>query len=132
MACTDRNVKVRSDLWFADPILKTPQISRHDGVYFAEVKFYFTKTSGGETQGYALVSMYSLPSEHLLNLSSTTLIVCRYRGDAVLVVIDVKSIISVVAMVPFPFAIDGDGNQYFMMEHVGLDIVDADIKEDIE
>jgi len=101
-------------------------------VYFAEVKFYFTRTSGEETRGYALVSMYSPPNEHLLRLSNTTLIVCRYRGDAALVVIDVKSIVAVVAMIPFLFAIDGDGDQYFMIEHVGLDVVDADVEEDIE
>jgi len=112
--------------------LKTPQISHHDGVYFAEVRFYFTRKSGEETRGYALASMYSPPSEHLLRLSENTLIVCRYRGDAALVVIDVKSILSVVAMIPFPFTIDGDGDQYFMIEHVGLDVVNADTEEDLE
>jgi len=76
--------------------------------------------------------MYSPPSEHLLRLSENTLIVCRYRGDAALVVIDVKSILSVVAMIPFPFTIDGDGDQYFMIEHVGLDVVDVDAEEDSE
>ena len=76
--------------------------------------------------------MYSPPNEHLLKLSNTTLIVCRYRGEAALVVIDVKSILSVVAMVPFPFAVDGDGDQYFMIEGVGLDVVDTDAEEDVE
>ena len=76
--------------------------------------------------------MYSPPNEHLLELSNTTLIVCRYRGDAALVVIDVQSILSVVAMVPFPFAIDGDGDQYFVIEGVGLDVVDTDAEEDVE
>ena len=101
-------------------------------MYFAEIKFYFTRTSGEETRGYALASMYSPPSKHLLRLSENTLIVCRYRGDAALVVIDVTSILSVVAMVPFPFTIDGEGDQYFMIEHVGLDVVDVDAEEDSE
>lgn len=49
-----------------------------------------------------------------------------------LVVIDVKSILAVVAMVPFPFLIDGHGDQYFMIEQIGLDVVDGDDPEDNE
>jgi len=47
-------------------------------------------------------------------------------------VIDVRSILAVVAMVPFPFLVDGRGNQYFMIEQVGLDVVDGDDVEDNE
>lgn len=49
-----------------------------------------------------------------------------------LVVIDIKSILSVVAMIPFNFLIDNRSDQYFMIEQVGLDIVEADDPEDIE
>ena len=61
-----------------------------------------------------------------------TLAVCRYQGEEVLVVIDIKSILSVVAMIPFNFLIDNRSDQYFMIEQVGLDIVKADDPEDIE
>jgi hypothetical protein len=37
----------------------------------------------------------------------------------------VTSIISVVAMVPFPFLVGGRGDQYFVIEKIGLDIVET-------
>ena len=61
-----------------------------------------------------------------------TLIVCRYRDEDTLVVVDVSSILSVVAMVPFPFVIDGQGEQYFLIEQAGLDVLEIDIVEDDE
>jgi hypothetical protein len=44
----------------------------------------------------------------------------------------VKSILSVVAMIPFPFLIDGHGEQYFMVEQIGLDVIEVDNLEDNE
>ena len=38
-------------------------------------------------------------------------------------VIDVRLILSVVAMVPFPFLVDGHKDQYFMIEKIGLDVI---------
>ena len=58
--------------------------------------------------------------------------VCRYHGEGALVVIDVKSILSVVAMIPFPFYLDGLDNQYYMVEKIGLDVIEADVLEDDE
>ena len=110
--------------------LKLPQILCHDRVNFAEVKFYFTKMSRGETQAFALVSLYSPPDEYLLRHSHGTLIACRYQGDATLVVINAKSILSVVAMVPFRYAINNLDSYYFMIEQIGLDVVDTDVQED--
>ena len=45
-------------------------------------------------------------------------------------VVDIKSILSVVAMAPFPFLVNGDNNQYFVIEKAGLDVVEADALED--
>ena len=104
----------------------------HDVVHFAEVKFYFTKTLGDKLRAFALVSLYSPPNEYLLRSSYTTLVVCRYRGEETLRVIDTESILSVVAMVPFDFLIDNCGDQYFMIEKVGLDVVEVDDPEDDE
>lgn len=47
-------------------------------------------------------------------------------------VIDVKSIISVVAMVPFPYTINGCDNYYFMVEKVGLDVAEVESHEDTQ
>ena len=84
------------------------------------------------TRAFAVVSPYSPPNEHLLEVSYNTLVVCRYQGDSVLWVIDVKSILSVVAMVPFNFLIDGLDNQFFLVEKIGLDVVEVDVQDDDE
>ena len=83
-------------------------------------------------RAFALVSLYSPPNRYLLQKSSGALAVCEHRGDEALVVIEAKSILSVVAMVPFNFLLDGRNNQYFMIEKVGLDVVEADVPEDDE
>jgi hypothetical protein len=35
-------------------------------------------------------------------------------------------------MVPFPFSLNGHGDQYFLIEKMGLDVVEADDLEDDE
>ena len=70
--------------------------------------------------------MYSPPDEHLLRSTYNTLCVCRHKDDGAIVVVDVKSILSVVAMVPFPFVVGGHSNQFFMIEKIGLDVVEVD------
>ena len=111
-------------------MLKSPQILRDDVIHFAEVKFYFTKTFDGETRAFALVSPYSPPNEYLLRSSHDTLVVCRLEGEAIMWVIGVKAILSVVAMVPFPFLLDNRDNNYFVVEKVGLDVIEADDAQD--
>ena len=121
-----------SNLDFDGHVLKILQILHHDGVWFAEVRFYFTKTIGDKLQAFALVSLYSPPNEHIIQSSHTTLVVCRYLGEGALRIVDVESILSVVAMIPFNFLIDNCSDQYFMIEKVGLDVVEADDLEDNE
>ena len=134
MARTDRNVKVCKPVQSSFMCIetKTTQILYHGVIHFAKVKFYFIKTLGGEPQAFALVSLYSPPNEYLLQATYGTLAVCRYQGEGALTVIDVKSVLSVVAMAPFPFLIDGKDNQYFMIEKAGLDVIEADTLEDEE
>lgn len=119
---------------YAYIVLKTLQILHCGVVHLAEVHFYFTRSFGGNDnlRTLALVSLYSLPNAYLLQKSHNTLAVCRHRGWDALVVIDVGSILSVVAMAPFPFLVDGQGDQYFLIEKIGLDIVDADPIDDKE
>ena len=109
---------------------KTLQILHHGVIHFTEVSFYFFKMFGEGLRAFALVLLYSLPNEYLLWTMSDTLAVCRYQGDGVLTVIDVKLVLSVMAMVPFPFLIDGHSDQYFMIEKVGLDVIEVDALED--
>jgi hypothetical protein len=103
-----------------------------DAVYVGEVKYYFFKIFGVELRAFALVSLFSPPNEHILKSTQTTLPVCRYYGERMLMVIDVVSILSVVAMIPYPFFIDGHGEQYFMVEQIGLDVIEVDSLEDHE
>ena len=119
-------------LKFVRRSLKKLQMLHRDGIYFGEVKFYFFKMFGDELRAFALVSQYSPPNEYLLQRSHTALAVCRYRSNEALLVIDAKSILSVVAMVPFPFSLDGHGDQYFTIEKMGLDVFEVDDLEDNE
>ena len=80
----------------------------------------------------ALASLFSPPDEYLLRHSHTTLIVCEHQGGEALIVIDAKSILSVIAAVPFPFVVGGRNNQYYMVEKIGLDILEADVDVDDE
>ena len=86
---------------------------------------------GNELRAFALVSLYSPPNEYILHSTHHTLLVCRYRGDA-LMVFSVESILSVVAMAPFPFLVNGQDEQYFLIEQPGMDVVEADALEDNE
>ena len=85
---------------------------------------------GDELRAFALVSLYSTPNEFLLQRTHNSLAVFRYIGDDALVVVDAKSILSVVGMIPFPYCIDGNRDQYFMVEKIGLDVIEADTLED--
>jgi len=87
---------------------------------------------GDEPRAFALLSLYSPPNEHLLHTTCNALVVCRHGYNGILTVINVKSILSVIAMAPFPFLIDSNGDQYFMIEKVGLDVIEADALEDNE
>jgi hypothetical protein len=65
------------------------------------------------------VSVFSKPNGPLLQSSSGTLISCQYRGPDTYQVVEVTSIISVVAMIPQQL----DGTlTYFLGEKIGLDI----------
>ena len=107
-------------------MLTVSQILYQGTIRFAEVKYFFIKNLGGELIGLAIVSLYSLPNEYLLQLTNDTLIVCGYQGDQSLAVIRVKLILSVVAMIPFPHFI----STRFMVEKIGLDVIDTDHRGD--
>ncbi len=68
----------------------------------------------------ALISLYSPPDKFLMEKSYGALAVCKYRGLSSLKVILSSSIMSVVAMVPFPA--DEDDNSFFLVEKLGLEM----------
>jgi hypothetical protein len=86
------------------------------------VYYYFRSLIGETETTLALVSLYSPPDKNLFEHSFHTLLSCTHAGDASLQVIDVKSILSVVAMVPhLPFPGD-TSERYFVVEKPGLDV----------
>jgi hypothetical protein len=100
---------------------------------FGEVKFYFrVSVSNREIETLALVSLYSPPDQDLLEASSQALWACQYLGDESLCVINVKTIISVVAIVPLPHS--GQPKGMFVVEKLGLDVAEmgGSLDEDLD
>jgi hypothetical protein len=93
-------------------------------VRLAEVYFFIHLRHEGDELGLALVSLYSKPDIELLRVSHDTLWSCEYHGDLALKFIDVRSIQSVVAMIPHSPAIGGQEarDRFFMVEKPGFDV----------
>lgn len=84
--------------------------------------------------GLALVSVFSEPDPTLLSISVNMLWSCEYLGDTALAFINVKTIQSVVSMIPHTPNIQGSvsGERFFLVEKPGLDVaLVAGIEEDI-
>jgi len=84
--------------------------------------------------GLALVSLYSKPDDYLLSISENTLWSSKYQGDGALKFIDVKTIQSVVAMIPHKPEIPGlpPSERFFLVEKLGLDVaMMAGIEDDV-
>jgi hypothetical protein len=82
----------------------------------------------------ALVSLYLRPCPVLLKLSVNTLWSCEYQGDSALIFIDVKSIQSVVAMIPHALLVDRRqaSKRFFLVEKPGFDVtVMTGVEEEI-
>jgi hypothetical protein len=78
---------------------------------------------GSNEKTLALVSIYSPPNQALLDASSNTLWSCTHQGDVGLKVVDVKTISSVVAMIPHGANFPGDTTgHFFVVEKPGLDV----------
>lgn len=97
-----------------------------DGVKtYAEVQYYFLYALDPEQPdkltAYALVSLYSNPSNDLLVESHNELWACFYRGDFGLRVISIENILSTVSMQLLP-QIPGDPEGlWFVVEKTGID-----------
>lgn len=87
-----------------------------------------------EPKVLALVKQYSQPDPNLLQVSSGCLWVCSEGNeDTDLVTLDVKQIISVVAMCPLPplaLTIAQKEHAYFVVEKLGLELFTENVLED--
>ncbi|THU89033.1 hypothetical protein K435DRAFT_821512 [Dendrothele bispora CBS 962.96] len=112
-----RNVKLRVD----------------NVIEYGEVQYYFMRTQDGGNPAdigrntrehlkfYALVSLYSRPDNALLEESCGVLWTCRYNGHNNLIIVDVKSILSVVSVQPLPKQQDRDDGLLFIVEKTGVE-----------
>jgi hypothetical protein len=87
----------------------------------ADVEYFFQLRFGDVIHSLALVSVFSPPDEELLKESNHAVHICRHGGVAALRVVDVKSISSVVSMVPdYQVTAEGDiiipENQYSLVD----------------
>ncbi|KAI0349119.1 hypothetical protein OH77DRAFT_1507564 [Trametes cingulata] len=109
---------------------------------FAEVRYFLEGTAAGDLFTLAMLSLFSPPDNTLLRESFGVLWACDYGGANSRLVVDAKSIVAVVAMVPLPLtgteARDGQtaaryGSRFFLVEKPGLDIAFlGGITQDIE
>jgi hypothetical protein len=91
---------------------------------------------GQQYKVLALVSVYSPPHTGLFEASNGTVLSCTYHGAAKIKVINISSIVSVVAMVPhdpFPNTNGDKQERYFVAEKPGLEAtVLGGVEEDQE
>jgi hypothetical protein len=89
--------------------------------HVADVKYFFRLRFGDIIHSLAVVSMFSLPDEELLEESHHAVYICHHRGTAALRVVDVDTITSVMSMVPnYQVTAEGDiiipENQYSLVD----------------
>ncbi|KZT02196.1 uncharacterized protein LAESUDRAFT_662285 [Laetiporus sulphureus 93-53] len=93
-------------------------------IRFAEVQYYFCASVQRQMVILAMVSMYSQPDSDLLERSHNMVWVFKYPESLSLRVVEVKNIVSVVAMIPVPHSLGmpQNGQYFFLVEKPGLDV----------
>ncbi len=78
----------------------------------------------GQEFPLTLISLYSRPCPTLLKLSVNILWSCKYQRDSALLFVNVKSIQSVIAMIPHTPLVDGQpvSKCFFLVEKPGFDV----------
>ncbi|EGO01071.1 hypothetical protein SERLA73DRAFT_36961, partial [Serpula lacrymans var. lacrymans S7.3] len=94
-----------------------------DHIEVGEVLFYFQLKINGIQKSVALVSLYSPPDQQLLHMSSGSVWLSEPQGNCLLKVIDVKTILGVVAMVPYSvMGLGQSQGRFLLVEKTGLDL----------
>lgn len=91
-----------------------------------EAQFYFQAVIEETEETLALCSLYSIASEYHRGYSHGALNVYKYEGEGNLVVIQVKSILSAVGMVPFR-AEEGESGRFYLVEKFALGVIDTGV-----
>lgn len=93
-------------------------------IEFAEVQYFFNTIVNDERVTLALVSLYSRPDEDLFKQSNWTVWSVTEQGQLGLRVIDVKSILSVVSVIPHNHHVQADSSDecFFIWEQMGMDM----------
>jgi hypothetical protein len=86
------------------------------------VQFFFRSDHSGEERTYALVLIWSEPDMGMLRASFNTVYSCVYMDQADLRVIDAKTILSIVALVPMKPSEGSQSLRFFLLEKPGLEI----------
>jgi hypothetical protein len=95
------------------------QLHLDNGIELGKVQFYFRIQIGPDFRDLALIHQYSKPDGQLLEDSyGTVYSVAQLEEEAGLQVVEAKSILSVVAMIPHSH--QGEA-QWFVWEQMGLD-----------
>ena len=139
MRCA-RNIKVRSIRSITSSLSNgvPTQVVHEDKERFGEVYFFYRiGTEGDQRRPVALISLYSTPDPDLLEVSSGTLLVCRYFGDGSLILVEAQAIKSVIATVPFIEKSEGGRprchrGRFFVDEKPGLSLAELGMEEGLE
>jgi hypothetical protein len=95
----------------------------HGGTFrIGEVQFFFRSDHSREEHAYAMVSIWSEPDMVMLRESLNTVYSCVHMDQTDLCVIDMKTISSVVAMVPMKPSEGSQSSRFFLLEKPGLEI----------
>jgi len=101
------------------------QIFTQGTIAFVEIRFFFRATINGIKESLALCSLYSFSDEQRREYSHGALHVHDYRGEDELCVIRVKTILSIVGMMPVPGTPD-----FYLLEKFSLGVIDTGITVD--
>lgn len=121
----NRNVKVSRASMFLYFLLKfCIQFMFDARLRYGEVLYFFQHKVNNYIHTLAVISLYSLENAFLLSESSGTVWACQAQGDNALIAINVKTILTCVAMIPHTFSIP-DTNP--LQLHLAMDKLGTDI-----
>jgi hypothetical protein len=115
-----------------DDLTSCIQLTLNNTIQVAEIQYYFAISMNDDRRKVALVSLLDAPDAELYESLHGTLSVHTYHGDDNLIVVDIKSIQSSIALVPFPPPNNPNHNLFFMFNNLGFDIAEMDVDADVD